>query len=72
MLFLFYSICNVDALKEENEKPIQLIKWDQSNLSVNQIALNRIRDLKQKISSVSVLVLNLRLKRFKCNLIKLF
>jgi hypothetical protein len=59
LLFLFYSICNVDALKEENEKPIQLVKYDHSNLSVNPIAINRIRDLKQKISSISVLVLNL-------------
>jgi hypothetical protein len=59
-------------LKEEKEKPIQLIKWDQSNLSVNPIAINRIKDLKQKISSISVLVLNFRLKRFKSELIKLF
>ena len=57
-------------MKEEKEKPIQLIKWDQSNLSVNPIALNRIRDLKQKISSVSVLVCNLWLKRLKFELIK--
>ena len=46
----------IDALKEEKEKPIQLIICDHGNLSVNQIAINRIRDLKQKISSVSVLV----------------
>ena len=53
-------------MKEENEKPIQLIKCDDANLSVNPIAINRIRDLKQKISSISVLVLNLWLKRLKC------
>ena len=59
-------------MKEEKEKPIQLIKCDQSILSVNPIAINRIRDLKQKISPISVLVLNLWLKRLKCELIKLF
>ena len=44
-----FTICNFkllilkDALKNESEKPIQIIKSDNNNLFVNQAALNRIR-----------------------------
>ncbi len=48
-------------MEVENEKPIQLIKCDQSNLSVNQIALNRIRDLLDISSGIKFIIKKIKM-----------
>ena len=46
------------------DKPVELMRSDENNIRINEIALNRLKDIKGNISIISIIVksiINLKL-----------